>query len=79
MMENYAFNSFVSVAIPKVDEFIMIKGDYQGYILKIVNNKQQTTQVTLIRDKKTYGFLTNDQRFANDDYLIDIIGTIEIK
>ena len=79
MMENYAFNSFVSVAIPKVDEFIMIKGDYQGYILKIFNNKQQTTQVTLIRDKKTYGFLTNDQRFTNDDYLIDIIGTIEIK
>ena len=79
MMENYAFNSFVYVVIPRFDEFTIIKGDYQGYILKLFKDGQQTTQVTLIRDGKIYGFLTNDSRFKNEDYLIDIVGTIEIK
>ena len=38
MMENYSFNSFVSVAIPKFDEIIIIKGDYHGYILKMIKD-----------------------------------------
>ena len=79
MMENYSFNTFVSVAIPRVDEFTIIKGDYQGYILKLFKDDEQTTQVTLIRDGKIYGFLTNDSRFKDDKYLIDLVGTIEIK
>lgn len=79
MMENYSFNSFVSVAIPKFDEFIIIKGDYHGYILKMIKDGKQTTQVTIIRDGKVYGFLTNDQRFKDEVYMIDLIGTIEIK
>lgn len=79
MMENYSFNTFVSVAIPRVDEFTIIKGDYQGYILKLLKDDEQTTQVTLIRDGKIYGFLTNDSRFKDDKYLIDLVGTIEIK
>lgn len=79
MMENYSFNSFVSVAIPKFDEFILINGDYHGYILKMIKDGKQVTQVTILRDGESYGFLTNDQRFKDENYLIDIIGTIEIK
>jgi len=78
MMENYAFNLFTSINVPKVDEFIIIKGDYQGYIFKIIKDNIQITQVTILRDGKMYGFTTNDQRFSNDEYLIDILGTIEI-
>lgn len=79
MMENYAFNLFTSISVPKVDEFIIIKGDYQGYIFKIIKDDEQVTQITLLRDGKSYGFLTNDQRFKDENYLIDLIGTIEIK
>ena len=78
-MTNYSFNTFVSVAIPRVDEFTIIKGDYQGYILKLLKDDEKTTEVTLIRDGKIYGFLTNDSRFKDDKYLIDLVGTIEIK
>ena len=79
MMENYAFNLFTSISVPKVDEFIIIKGDYQGYIFKIIKDDKQITQITLLRDGKAYGFLTNDQRFKDENYLVDLIGTIEIK
>ncbi len=79
MMENYAFNLFTSISVPKVDEFIIIKGDYQGYIFKIIKDDVQITQVTILRDGKSYGFLTNDQRFKDENYLIDLLGTIEIR
>lgn len=79
MMENYAFNMFTSIVVPKVDEFIIIKGDYQGYIFKIIKDNRRVTQVTILRDGKVYGFLTNDSRFEDESYMIDLIGTIEIE
>lgn len=79
MMENYAFNLFTSISVPKVDEFIIIKGDYQGYIFKLIKDDLQITQVTILRDGESYSFVTNDQRFKDENYLIDILGTIEIK
>ena len=79
MMENYAFNVFASTSIPTVNEFIVINGDYQGYIFKIIKDNDQITQVTIIRDGKTYGFMTNDPRFKEENYLIDLLGTIEIR
>ena len=79
MMENYAFNSVCSIAIPSVDEFIIIKGDYTGYIFKSYYEDKVIIEVSIIRDGKRYGFTTNDSRFNDDEYLIDILGTIEIK
>ena len=79
MMENYAFNLFTSITVPKVDEFIILKGDYQGYVFKIFKDEMQSTQITILRDGEVYGLVTNDPRFKDDDYLIDIIGTIDIR
>ena len=79
MMENYAFNLFTSITVPKVDEFIILKGDYQGYVFKIFKDDMQSTQITILRDGEVYGLVTNDLRFKDDDYLIDIIGTIDIR
>ena len=79
MMENYAFNLFTSITVPKVDEFIILKGDYQGYVFKIFKDDMQSTQITILRDGEVYGLVTNDPRFKDDDYLIDIIGTIDIR
>jgi len=78
MRENYAFNVFVDITIPKVDEFVIIDGDYQGYILKNINGKNQVTQISIIQDGKVYGIFTNDPKFKNEDYIIDLIGTINI-
>ena len=78
MRENYAFNVFVDIAIPKVDEFVIIDGDYQGYILKNINGKNQITQITIINDGKAYGIFTNDPKFKNEDYIIDLVSTINI-
>lgn len=79
MMENYAFNSICSIALPIVDELIIIKGDYNGYILRDYIEDKTITQVTITRDGKLYGFMTNDSRFKDEEYLIDIIGTIDIR
>ena len=75
LMENYAFNLFTSISVPKVDSIMFIKGDYEGYILKI----NKIIQVTIIRENKLYGFMTNDLRFQDEIYLKDILSTIEIK
>ena len=75
LMENYAFNLFTFIAIPKIDSITYIKGDYEGFIEKINN----TIQVTIIRDNKLYGFLCSGENFQDENYLIDLIGTIEIR
>ena len=77
MMENYAFNSFCSIVVPVIDELIIIKGDYLGYIMRSKSKDKVITEVSLIRDNKRYGFLTNNQKFKDNDYLKDIISTIE--
>ena len=35
------------------------------------------TEVSLIRDNKRYGFLTNNQKFKDNNYLVDLLSTIE--
>lgn len=75
LMENYSFNLFVSVVIPKVDEMILIKGDYDGVIQKI----KDTVLVRIIRNGRYYGFSATGSMFQDESYLIDLIGTIEIK
>lgn len=77
MMENYAFNSFCSLVVPVIDELIIIKGDYLGYIMRSKSKDKVITEVSLIRDNKRYGFLTNNQKFKDNDYIKDIISTIE--
>ena len=79
IMENYAFNTFVSISVPMVNEFIVINGDYQGYVFKIIKDDKILIQVTIIRDGKTYGFMTNDPKFKEENYLINLLGTIEIR
>ncbi len=81
MMENYAFNLFASIAIPEVKGVTYIKGDYEGAIFEIGtdDNNVKIYSVGIMRDGREYGFVSNDPRFGNIDYLIDLIGTIEIR
>lgn len=80
MMENYSFNSFVAIAVPKIEGITYLKGDYEGFIVNIGTKDNITaTQVTIIKYGRRFGFVTNDPRFANEEFLIDLIGTIEIR
>ena len=76
LMENYAYNLFVDSVIPAVEGVTYIKGDYEGYIFHIGNN--EVYQVSIIQDGKVYGFYTNDLRFSDENYVIGLIGTMEI-
>lgn len=73
--EAYAFNSFVDVAIPAYTGATLIKGDYTGIIF---DYKSKVIEVHIYKNGKRYGFLTNDERFYNEDYLKEMISTIEI-
>ncbi len=78
MMENYAFNLFVETAVPSVKSITYLKGDYEGYICKI-GEGPYVYQVTIIRDNKGYYFMTNDERLEDENYMIDLLSTIEIR
>ena len=72
--ENYAFNLFVSIVIPKVDSISLIKGDYEGFIF----NLGKTREIHIIRDEMIYSFLLKGEGLITDKYIVDWIGTLEI-
>lgn len=79
MMQNYAFNYCVNIAVPKIESMTIIKGDLEGYIFEVgSNNNIKTYQITILDNDKQYGFSTNDSRFKDKDFMIDVISTINI-
>ncbi len=80
MMENYSFNSFVAIAGPQIEGITYLSGDYEGYVINLgTKNGITVTEVSIIKYGRRFGFVTNDPRFAKEDFLIDLIGTIEIR
>ena len=78
MKMNYAFNTFFDVAIPLVDELKVIKGDYEGFVYIVGKSTEKpAVEVEVFHNNKRYGFLTNDKRFLDENYLTDIVGTID--
>lgn len=75
LKEAYAFNSFVDVVIPTYTGTTIIKGDYNGIIF---DYKAKVVEVHIYKNGKRYGFLTNDERFFDEEFLKEMISTIEI-
>lgn len=75
ILENYSFNTFVSIVFPIVNEAILISGDYRGYIYTLKNY----TEVVILRNDKQYIFSFKGKEISNIDYVKDIISTLEIK
>lgn len=73
--ENYAFNLFVSIVIPEGNSISLIKGDYEGFIF----NSDNSREIHIIRDDIVYSFLIRGDELMTDEYIIDWIGTLEIK
>lgn len=75
LCENYAFNLFVSISIPKVESITFISGDYNGFIF----NGKNSREVHIIRDNKNYIFMLVGEKYASDDYINDLFSTLEIR
>lgn len=79
LKQNYAFNLFTSITIPKIEKWAVIEGDLTGYIMYVgTNNAISVYQITIIENGKRYGILTNDSRFSNEEFLMDFISSIEL-
>lgn len=76
MKENYAFNKFVSITFPIVDSTTIISGDYSGYIF---NMKKNVRTVHILRNDKSYIFTFFGEQFTTDNYIQDLLSTLEIK
>ena len=79
LKQNYAFNLFSYLAIPKIDSWTIIEGDVEGYIF-YVGTKEDVSiySITIMSHGKRYGILTSDPRFKDESFMIDFISTIEI-
>ncbi|MBQ7104709.1 MAG: helix-turn-helix transcriptional regulator [Bacilli bacterium] len=73
--ENYALNLFVDVAIPRVDSLTIINGDYTGFIFNLNNVRE----VNILRNNKRYIFMFTGSKYITDEYIKDILSTVEIK
>ena len=75
ILENYAFNLFVSITIPEVESVTIISGDYNGYIF----NCNNVRELHIIRDDKNYVFVLKGEQFKNNEYIADLFSTLEIR
>lgn len=73
--EKYALNLFTNIIVPKVESITIINGDYNGYILNITGIKE----VVILRNNKRYIFSFRGDKYTSDDYIKDILSTLEIK
>jgi len=74
--ENYIINMFVSVALPSISSTTIIDGDYYGYIFNINDNMRE---VHILKDKKSYVFMFMGKEYTKDEYIKEILGTIEFE
>ena len=74
--ENYALNNYIKVILQKMESLTVIKGDYEGYIFNYQNNLRE---VNILRNNRRYVFTFIGNDITSDNYLIDILSTLEIK
>ena len=79
LKQNYAFNLFTSIVVPRIDKWVAFEGDLTGYIMYIGTKSDVSVyQIAIIDNGKRYGILTTDPRFIDEEFTIDFISSIEI-
>jgi hypothetical protein len=75
MKMNYTINFISFVIIPKLSSITLIDGDYTGYIL---NTSQNFKEVSILKDDKRYIFTFINLDYFDDDYINELLSTVEI-
>ncbi len=78
LKENYAFNLYTSSLVPEIDGWTILDGDIKGYITENSNKDDTAYQICIIDNDKRYIIVTDDPRFKDESFMIDVISTIEI-
>ena len=78
LKENYAFNLYTSSLVPEIDGWTILDGDIKGYITENSNKDGTAYQICIIDNDKRYIIVTDDPRFKDESFMIDVISTIEI-
>lgn len=73
--EKYALNLFTDIVVAKPKSITILKGDYTGYIY----NQGNIREVVILRNNQRYIFSFRGEKYTNDEYIKDILSTIEIK
>ena len=74
--ENYAINLFVSVTLPNIQSITLITGDYTGYIFNI---NEDIREVHILRNDISYFLTFNGDNVNSDEYIQDILSSLEIR
>ena len=78
LKENYAFNLYTASLVPEIDGWTILDGDVKGYITENSNKDGTAYQICIIDNDKRYIIVTDDPRFKDESFVIDVISTIEI-
>ena len=71
----YSVMLVTSVFLPDIKSITEIKGDYKGYIL----NLKKSREVSIFKNKKKYSFTFINNDYFTDEYLKELLETIEIR
>ena len=78
LKENYAFNLYTSSLVPEIDGWTILDGDIKGYITENSNKDGTAYQICIIDNDKRYIIVTDDPRFKDESFMMDVISSIEI-
>lgn len=75
MRENYIINLFVSYYLQPVKRTTILKGTYNGYMFE----REDYYEIHLLHNNQKYVFIFYGQEYAKEEYILDILSTIEIR
>ena len=80
LKQNYTFNVIASIVLPEIEGWTIFEGDLNGFCLELGNDNNITVyEITIIDNNKRYGLFTNDPRFKDESFVIDVVSSIVIR
>lgn len=80
LKQNYAFNLFASIILPEIEGWTIIEGDFEGLCLHAgTKDDVDVYEISIIKDGKRYAMITNDPRFKDESFMIDLISSFVIE
>lgn len=78
MKSNYILHYLFSMGFEH-DGFTLIEGDLKGYMKEYKIGDVSMIEIHLMSDNKLYGMTLINREYFTDEYILDLLNTIEIK